>query len=57
MRNTSNIQPISEHLARTIGHSPDEVKNKLDIGRFFGARSDLFHDGKLPTAVMRLAMF
>lgn len=48
MRDTSNILPISEHLSRTTGHSPDEVKTKLDIGRLFGARSSLVHDGKLP---------
>jgi hypothetical protein len=48
MRDTSNIQPISEHLSRTIGHSPDEVKKKLDIGRLFGARCNLVHDGNLP---------
>jgi hypothetical protein len=48
MRDTSNIQPISEHLARTTHHSQDEVKKKLDIGRLFNARCNLVHDGKLP---------
>jgi hypothetical protein len=48
MRDTANIQPISEHLARTIGRPVAEVKQKLDLGRLFGARSALVHDGRLP---------
>jgi hypothetical protein len=48
MRDTSNIQPISDFLSQTIGRPPTEVKLKLDIGRLFGARSSLVHDGKLP---------
>jgi hypothetical protein len=44
----TNIQPISDHLSQITGHSVEEVKKKLDIGRLFGARSRLVHDGKLP---------
>ena len=48
MKDTSDIQPISEYLSRLTGRPPVEVKEKLGIGRLFGARSDLVHDGKLP---------
>jgi len=48
MKNTSDIQPISEYLSGLTGRSPAEVKDKLGIGRLFGSRSDLVHHGKLP---------
>jgi hypothetical protein len=48
MRNTSDIRPISEHLSRVTGRPAAEIKEKLDVGRLFGARSDLVHDGRLP---------
>jgi hypothetical protein len=48
MRNTSNIQPISEYVEQVTGRAAAEVKKALDLGRLFGARSDLVHDGRLP---------
>jgi len=48
MRDTSNIQPISEYLANATGRSASEIKAALDLGRLFGARSALVHDGRLP---------
>ncbi len=48
MRDTSNIQPISEYLSGTTCRPLAEIKDKVDIGRLFGARSSLVHDGKLP---------
>ncbi|HEY6768458.1 MAG TPA: hypothetical protein VI386_27185 [Candidatus Sulfotelmatobacter sp.] len=48
MKNTSDIRPISEHLSRVTGRPSAEIKDKLEIGRLFGARSDLVHEGKLP---------
>jgi hypothetical protein len=48
MRDTSNIQPISEYLTKVTGRAPAEIKAALDLGRLFGARSDLVHDGHLP---------
>ena len=48
MMNTTDIQPISEHLASVTGCRPDEVKERLGIGRLYGARCDLVHHGKLP---------
>jgi hypothetical protein len=48
MKATTDIQPISDYLSRVTGRSVDEVKAKLDLGRLFGARSILVHDGTLP---------
>jgi hypothetical protein len=48
MRNTSDIRPINEHLSLVTGHPAAEIKDRLDVGRLFGARSDLVHDGRLP---------
>lgn len=48
MKNTSDIQPISEYLSGLTGRLAAEVKEKLGIGWLFGARSRLVHDGKLP---------
>jgi hypothetical protein len=48
MKDTSNIRPIGEHLSRTTGHPLAKLQDKLEIGRLFGARCSLVHDGKLP---------
>lgn len=48
MRDTSNIQPISEYLGKVTGRTPAEIKSALDLGKLFGARSALVHDGRLP---------
>jgi hypothetical protein len=48
MRDTSNIRPIAEHLSRATGQSLAKIQDKLDIGRLYGARCSLVHDGKLP---------
>lgn len=48
MKNTTDIRPISEFLAGVTGRPAVEVKEKLQIGKLFGARSDLVHNGKLP---------
>lgn len=50
MRDTSNIKPISEYFARILGKPVEEIKEKLGIGRLFGLRSDLVHNGKLSIA-------
>lgn len=47
MRDTSNIQPISDYLAQVTGRAAADVKRFLYLGNLFGARSDLVHDGKL----------
>ena len=48
MRDTSNIQPINDYVARITGREAAEVRQALEIGKLFGARSDLVHDGRLP---------
>ncbi len=48
MRGTSDIQPIGRYLSQVLGRPAAQVKEKLGIGRLFGARSRLVHDGKLP---------
>jgi hypothetical protein len=48
MRNTSDIAPVSDLLGQITSRDAIAVKNALEIGRLFGARSDLVHDGRLP---------
>jgi len=48
MKNTTDIRPISEYLSARIKRSSSEIKEKLAIGRAFGVRSDLVHNGILP---------
>jgi hypothetical protein len=47
MTDTTNIRPISELLAQILGRPEQDVKGKLGIGKLFGLRSDLVHNGKL----------
>ena len=42
-----SIRPVSELLAHIIGRTPELVKERLGVGRLFGLRSDLVHNGKL----------
>jgi hypothetical protein len=48
MRDTSNIQPISDYLAQLTGRGATDIKSALELGKLFGARSTLVHDGRLP---------
>jgi hypothetical protein len=48
MRDTSNIQPISDYLSGVTGRPAVEIKSKLGIGQLFRARCQLVHDGRLP---------
>ena len=50
MKDTSNIKPISDYLSAYLGKPSDDVKDRLMIGRLFGFRSDLVHDGRLDVA-------
>ncbi len=45
MKDTTNIKPISEILSIVTGHQVQDVKDKLDIGRLYGTRCKLVHDG------------
>lgn len=47
MKDTTDIRPISEFLAGVTGQATAEVKSKLGIGKLFGMRSDLVHNGSL----------
>jgi len=48
MKETSDIRSVCDHLSSVTGRTAAELKEKLRIGRLFGARSDLVHNGKLP---------
>lgn len=54
MKDTTNIRPISELLARVAGRSTDEVKRKLDLGRLYSMRSALVHNGTLGVELEQL---
>jgi Apea-like HEPN len=45
MKNTSNIRPISEYLSKITGIDTSIIKDKLEIGKLYGIRSSLVHDG------------
>lgn len=45
MVDTTDIAPISAYLAPYVGKDARDVKAKLQIGRLFGIRSRLVHDG------------
>lgn len=45
MKSTSNIKPISECLSRILDLDADVIKEKLELGRIYGLRSSLVHDG------------
>jgi hypothetical protein len=47
MENTTNIQPVSDLLAQIVNRDAAHVKNALNIGKLFGLRSDLVHNGRL----------
>lgn len=55
MEDTSDIRPISTHLAQIVGLPASDIKKRLGIGRLFGARSTLVHDGVLPYDTTGLA--
>jgi len=47
MKDATNIKPIGELLASITAKPEGLVKEKLAIGRIFGARGDLVHHGRL----------
>lgn len=46
MKDTSNIAPISNYLGKMLVLEPEAVKEKLGIGKLYGLRSSLVHDGE-----------
>ena len=47
MVDTTNVKPISEHLAPYVDQTREVVAEKLQIGRLFGHRCTLVHDGSI----------
>jgi len=45
MKSTSNIKPISEFLTKILDVDVNTIKQKLEIGKLYGLRSSLVHDG------------
>ena len=46
MKNTTNIEPISILLSRILQRDIYVVKNQLEIGKLYGVRCALVHEGK-----------
>jgi hypothetical protein len=46
MRDSSNIQPLVDCLARILNLSSIDAKNKLGLGRLYGTRCNLIHNGR-----------
>lgn len=46
MKNTSNIDPISTCLGKILSKEVNLVKEKLEIGKLYGLRCSLVHDGE-----------
>jgi hypothetical protein len=47
MPDSTNIRPINEALARTYGKTIDETIKTFVVGRIFGLRSRIVHDGEV----------
>jgi len=47
MKDTTEIKPISIYLGQLMGKDPTLIKERLGIGKLFGARSNLVHNGRL----------
>jgi len=48
MKDTTHIQPLKEFIANRTGRSITEIEAKLQIGRLYGVRCDLVHNGRFP---------
>ncbi len=57
MKNTTDIKPISEYLSNRIGRPSADLKEKLAIGRAFGVRSNLVHNGILTIDISEMGKF
>jgi hypothetical protein len=49
MPDTTNIRPLNETLAGAYGISVDEARDRFGIGKLFGLRSRIVHDGVFVT--------
>lgn len=48
MPDSTNIRPINEALARAYQVSLEEATKRFEVGRLFGLRSRILHQGELP---------
>ena len=47
MPNATDIRPLNESLARTYGISFEDARKRFSIGRLFGMRSRIVHNGQI----------
>jgi hypothetical protein len=45
MKNTTNIEPINQILSRILQRDIAVIKKNLEVGKLYGARCALVHDG------------
>jgi hypothetical protein len=47
MPDTTDVRPINELLARSYDVTPSEAAQRFGVGRLFGLRSRIVHDGQI----------
>ena len=57
MPDTTNIQPLEEMLATHYGIFHSEARDRFKVGRLFGRRSDIVHEGDLTPPDVRLLVY
>lgn len=57
MPNTTNIRPLIESLSRAYSLSYEEAQTRFSIGRLFGLRSRIVHDGQIVPIHQRLSSY
>ncbi len=55
MKQTSNIKPIKTLLSEILGKQEVIINERLEIGRMYGVRSNLVHDGRLDLNLSELS--
>ena len=56
MKDTTDIKPISTYLSHVMNKDPSLIKERLGIGKLFGARSKLVHNGRLGIPIQELGV-
>lgn len=57
MPNTTNIRPINESLARGYGLGIDQVRDEFLVGRLYGRRNEIVHNGDMRPVDARVLMY
>ncbi|MBD0325807.1 MAG: hypothetical protein ICV68_05215, partial [Pyrinomonadaceae bacterium] len=57
MPSTTNIRPLVESLSRAYGISHEEAQQKFSIGRLFGLRSRIVHEGQIISVHQNLTKY